>query len=308
MTAPVLKMPAQPSRYALTQLAVLRLQGPDRVKYLHSQVTCDVEALAPGQQSLGAHCDAKGKMWADFRLLVLEESLLLLTKHSLLARQLPELKKYAVFSKLELDDASSALPVVGLAGQGTDALMQQHLGLAGDGGLIPGGLACRIEPDRWLLVAPSLAPALAALPAQPEADWWGLEILAGLPHLADVHQGEWIPQMLNLQALGGISFTKGCYLGQETVARAKYRGANNRALFILEGHASQAVAPGAVLEVQLGEQWRRGGVVVDVWQRDGQLLLSAVLPLDTETNARFRLKEEPLARLQLRPLPYSLAE
>jgi len=306
VTAPVLNMPAQPGRYPLAQLAVIRLQGPDRVKYLHGQVTCDVQALVPGQQSLGAHCDAKGKMWADFRLLVLEESLLLLTKASLLARQLPELKKYAVFSKVEIADVSADLPVVGLAGQGTDALVRDSLGLEGDSGLIPGGLACRIETDRWLLVSHELPASLAALPAQPEADWWGLEILAGLPHLADVHQGEWIPQMLNLQALGGISFTKGCYLGQETVARAKYRGANNRGLFILQGEAHQTVSPGAVLEVQLGEQWRRGGEVMDVWQREGQLLVSAVLPLDTEAQARFRLKMEPEAQLQLQPLPYAL--
>ena len=64
--------------------------------------------------------------------------------------------------------------------------------------------------------------------------------------------------------------------------------------------------PGAVLEVQLGEQWRRGGEVVDVWQHQGQLLVSAVLPLDTEAQARFRLKADPEARLQLRPLPYAL--
>jgi folate-binding Fe-S cluster repair protein YgfZ len=73
--------------------------------------------------------------------------------------------------------------------------------------------------------------------------------------------------MLNLQALDGISFNKGCYMGQETVARAKYRGANNRALFVLSGTAATQVASGDTLEIQLGDNWRRSGLVLNAWQQ-----------------------------------------
>ena len=147
-----------------------------------------------------------------------------------------------------------------------------------------------------------------SLPVGDEALWWGLDIKAGIPHLEAVHQGEYIPQMLNLQALEGISFTKGCYMGQETVARAKYRGANNRALFVLAGQASGPVASGDTLEIQLGDNWRRSGMVLNAWQQDGQLWLTAVLPKDTEADASFRLKQEEGSRLSLQPLPYSLTE
>ena len=82
--------PAEPTRFALTKIAITRLSGQDRVKYLQGQVTCDVNALQPGQSTLGGHCDPKGKLWSDFRLLCLEESLLLLTTPSVLERQLPE--------------------------------------------------------------------------------------------------------------------------------------------------------------------------------------------------------------------------
>ena len=80
--------PAEPTLFSLTDLAITSLTGADRVKYLQGQVTCDVNALQPGQSTLGGHCDPKGKLWSDFRLLCLEDSLLMLTKPSVLARQL----------------------------------------------------------------------------------------------------------------------------------------------------------------------------------------------------------------------------
>jgi folate-binding protein YgfZ len=298
--------PTEPGRYFLSRLAIIRLTGSDRVKYLQSQVTCEVTALLPGQQSLGGYCDAKGKLWGEFRLVVLEDALLLLTERSLLPRMLPELKKYGVFSKVEILDASLDYSLLGVAGEGTDDWIREQYALT-DSGEIPDGVVLPIATDRWLLVS---RRALAAdmLPEQPEANWWGLEILAGLPHMSAIHQGEYIPQMLNLQALGGISFSKGCYMGQETVARAKYRGANNRGLFILQGSADQTVQPGESLERQLGEQWKRSGQVLDVWQHEGLILITAVLPLDTELDAHFRLKDQIASQLQLLPLPYSLLD
>lgn len=303
MSLPTPLLPAEPTLFSLTDLAVTRFTGPDRAKYLQGQVTCDVNALLPGQSSLGGHCDPKGKLWSDFRLLCLEESLLMLTKPSVLARQLPELKKFAVFAKVEIGEFQGE--VVGLAGQGTDAWISAQYGLR-ETGLVDGGMAVRVEADRWLLASES--PLALKLPVGDEALWWGLEIKAGLPHLEAVHQGEYIPQMLNLQALEGISFTKGCYMGQETVARAKYRGANNRALFVLTGSVGGPVASGDALEIQLGDNWRRSGLVLNAWQQQGQVWLTAVLPKDTEADARFRLKQEEGSSLTLQHLPYPLAD
>lgn len=303
MSLPTPLLPAEPTLFSLTNLAITRLGGPDRAKYLQGQVTCDVNALQPGQSTLGGHCDPKGKLWSDFRLLCLDESLLLLTKPSVLARQLPELKKFAVFAKVEIGEFQGQ--AIGLAGQGTDAWIAAQYGLQ-ETGLVEGGMAVRVEAERWLLV--SEQPLDIGLPVGQESLWWGLDIKAGIPHLEAVHQGEYIPQMLNLQALDGISFTKGCYMGQEIVARAKYRGANNRALFVLAGQASGPVASGDTLEIQLGDNWRRSGLVLNAWQQQGQVWLTAVLPKDTEADARFRLKLEEGSSLGLQPLPYALID
>ena len=297
--------PVSPTLFPLTRLGIIQLSGADRVKYLQGQVSCDVQALQLGQQCLGAHCDAKGKMWSSFRLLVLEDALLLLTEMSLLPRSLAELKKYGVFAKVEIQDASSEYQLTGLAGAGSDAWMRQQHGLS-ESGVLADGMAAQIEADRWLLLTQSAA--VSDLVQQQEADWWGMEILAGLPHMSAEHQGEYIPQMVNLHALGGISFTKGCYMGQETIARAKYRGANNRGLFILQGQSSHPLRVADTLEVALGDQWKRSGQILDCWQQDDHVLLTAVLPLDTEPQARFRSKEYPESSLSLLPLPYSLQD
>ena len=297
--------PVSPTLFPLARLGIIRLSGAERAKYLQGQVSCDVQALQVGQQCLGAHCDAKGKMWSSFRLLVLEEALLLLTEKSLLPRSLAELKKYGVFARVEIQDASNEYQLVGLAGTGSDDWMLQQHGLT-ESGLLTNGTAVRIGLDRWLLLSHSdLDTGLAQ---RDEADWWGMEILAGLPHMSAKHQGEYIPQMVNLHALGGISFSKGCYMGQETIARAKYRGANNRGLFILQGQTKHPLQVADTLEVALGEQWRRSGQVLDCWQEDDQVLLTAVLPLDTEPQARFRCKDHPDSSLFLLPLPYSLED
>ena len=298
--------PTEPSRYLRSRLAVIRLTGTDRVKYLQSQVTCEVTALLPGQQSLGGYCDAKGKLWGEFRLVVLEDALLLLTERSLLPRMLPELKKYGVFSKVEILDATTDYSLVGVAGQGSDSWLQTQFGLA-DSGLLPDGMAIRITPDRWLLARAAVQP-VPSLPEQAEADWWGQEILAGLPHMSAIHQGEYIPQMLNLQALGGISFKKGCYTGQEMVARAKFRGANKRAMWTLAGAAGRVPEAGEDLELKMGENWRRTGTVLAaVKLADGQVLVQVVMNNDMEADSVFRVRDDAKT-LRIVPLPYSLDE
>ena len=299
-----LLFPSEPSVYHLEDVTVIRLEGPDAVKYLNGQVTCDVSALTPGQSSLGAHCNPKGKVLAAFRLFKREHDLLLLYKKELTEIQLAELKKYAVFSKLTITDVSNEFDVVGIAGSGTDSWLGENI--ASFSKIDSNGAKCQVNPDRWLFVAPKQSLSHIALPELANADWWGLEILDGIPQLNKFSQTEFIPQALNLHALNAISFTKGCYTGQEIVARAKYRGINNRSLFILQGKASKSVGLNSIVERQLGEHWRSSGTILDVWQEQDQLLLSIILPADTSSDSVFRIVDDENSLLSIRPLPYSL--
>ena len=111
-----------------------------------------------------------------------------------------------------------------------------------------------------------------------------------------------------LQALGGISFRKGCYTGQEMVARAKFRGANKRALWTLSGTASRVPEAGEDLELKMGDNWRRTGTVLAAVQLDdGQLLVQVVMNNDMEPDSIFRVRDDA-GSLRIEPLPYSLED
>ena len=138
--------------------------------------------------------------------------------------------------------------------------------------------------------------------------WLALNIEAGLPVIDAANSGQFIPQATNLQALGGISFKKGCYTGQEMVARAKFRGANKRALWTLAGHASRVPDAGEDLELKMGENWRRTGTVLAAVQLDdGRLLVQAVMNNDMEADSVFRVRDDANT-LSIEPLPYSREE
>ncbi|GAA3541249.1 tRNA-modifying protein YgfZ [Zobellella aerophila] len=300
----MLTIASTPMLYPLSDRAVLSLSGEERVKYLQGQVTCDVATLEAGDATLGGHCDAKGKLWAHFWLANLGEQLLLLLNRSLVEKQLPELKKFAVFSKVELNDTSDNWQVFGLAGEGLSHWLNAHVG---DGNLWQGGIVIPVAAEHALLLLP-LDAELPDLPRGEEQEWQGLMIQAGMPDMSAVHQGEYIPQMLNLQALGGISFNKGCYMGQETVARAKYRGANKKAMFVLAGSSEDKIEANQDLELQLGDNWRRTGTVLNAWQQGEHCLLTAVLNKDLEPDTILRLKGQDNSRLTLQPLPYDLVD
>ncbi|MND72383.1 tRNA-modifying protein YgfZ [compost metagenome] len=138
--------------------------------------------------------------------------------------------------------------------------------------------------------------------------WLALNIEAGLPIIDAVNSAQFIPQATNIQALGGISFKKGCYTGQEMVARAKFRGANKRALWYLAGNASRVPEAGEDLELKMGENWRRTGTVLAAVQLDdGRVLVQVVMNNDMEADSVFRVRDDANT-LSIQPLPYSLEE
>ena len=141
-----------------------------------------------------------------------------------------------------------------------------------------------------------------------EKIWDVADIRAGLPNLSPQTQNEFIPQALNLQVIEqAISFTKGCYIGQETVARAKYRGANKRAMFVFKAQTQQEAEIGSEIEMQIESNWRKTGTITSAVNLDGVLWLQVVMNNDIDSEQQFRLpnSEILLERVQL---PYSITE
>ena len=307
------------SNDAIPQLAIAPLNswgaitmiGDDKKSYLQGQVTCDVVTLEPHLSTFGAHCDAKGKVWSVFRLFHHNDGYAMFQPTSVIDKELAEIKKYAIFSKVEIKQSEEiALGVMGeKATEFIDSLSSQ----TGDVRPVEGGTAVKIDEQRWLLlVAPDAAEQLVTASQADKVNeslWTLLDIRAGLPILTAEQQNEHIPQALNVQAVDGISFTKGCYTGQETVARAKYRGINKRALFIVKGEAQQDIPANAELERAVGENWRSAGKLLASYRfSDNQAIALVVLPNNLEDDTQLRLKDQADSQWSFAPLPYSLQD
>lgn len=318
------RQPTASARLPLTLMtlddwALATITGADSEKYLQGQVTADVANMTAEQHLLAAHCDSKGKMWSNMRLFHFQDGFAWILRRSVQETDLRELKKYAVFSKVTIaeDDQHVLLGVAGFQSRAAlanlfTALPDSEKQVVQDGDTT---LLWFAHPaERFLLVTSAETAERVAEKLRGEAQlnnsqqWLALNIEAGLPVIDAPNSAQFIPQATNLQALGGISFKKGCYTGQEMVARAKFRGANKRALWTLAGTASRVPEAGEDLELQMGENWRRTGTVLaSVKLDDGRLLVQVVMNNDMEPGSVFRVRDDANT-LNIEPLPYSLEE
>ncbi|MXG73217.1 tRNA-modifying protein YgfZ [Escherichia coli] len=318
------RQPAASARLPLTLMtlddwALATLTGADAEKYLQGQVTADVAQLTEHQHLMAAHCDPKGKMWSNLRLFRRQDGFALIERRSLRDAQLTELKKYAVFSKVTIasDDEHVLLGVAGFQARAALKNLFSELPDAEKQVVSEGETSIlwfEHPAERFLLVTDVATAERVTEALRGEAQlnnsqqWLALNIEAGLPVIDAVNSAQFIPQATNIQALGGISFKKGCYTGQEMVARAKFRGANKRALWTLAGRASRVPEAGEDLELKMGENWRRTGTVLAAVQLDdGRLLVQVVMNNDMEADSVFRVRDDANT-LSIEPLPYSLDE
>ena len=318
------RQPTASSRLPLTLMtlddwALATITGADSEKYLQGQVTADVSTLAANQHLLAAHCDSKGKMWSNMRLFHNKEGFAWLLRRSVRETQLRELKKYAVFSKVTIaaDDERVLLGVAGFQARAALANLFTTLPES-ENQVVQEGETTLLwfahPAERFLLVTDAATAEMVTEKLRGEAQlnnsqqWLALNIEAGLPVIDEANVAQFIPQATNLQALGGISFKKGCYTGQEMVARAKFRGANKRALWYLAGTASRVPEAGEDLERKMGDNWRRTGTVLAAAQLDdGRVIVQVVMNNDMEPDSVFRVREDANT-LSIEPLPYSLEE
>lgn len=319
------RQPAAASRLPLTLMsldewALVSVQGKDSTSYLQGQLTLDVAALDAAQHRPAAHCDAKGKMWSNLRLFHRGEGYAYLVRRNLREQQVTELKKYAVFAKVTIAADDDAV-LLGVAG------FQARAALANVFATLPDATTPVVQQDDTTLLwfaEPAERFLLVTTPAQAEVlqqklageaqlndstQWLALDIAAGVPVIDSATTAQLIPQATNLQALDAISFKKGCYTGQEMVARAKFRGANKRALYWLAGSASKVPDAASSLELQMGDKWRRTGTVLSgVQLDDGSVWVQAVLNNDLEPDSVLRVEGDESGKLTIQPLPYSLEE
>lgn len=300
----------------LTQLGIISVSGPDAVSYLQGKVTIDIEAMAENQVQIGCQCDFKGKTWSIFYAIKDQQQVSLISHSESTITSLSELKKFGVFSDATFEDQTDSWSFFAGAGDKIESIAKQMFGaLPSDSNTqitSEKGSLIRLDSpvSRYLLILEKQAAEELQTYVSNEFDseqyWEALDIRAGIANIQTQTSNEFVPQMMNLQALDAISFDKGCYLGQEVVARTKYLGKNKRAAFILASDTEQACQAGQLLEIKLGDNWRRGGTVLRSATADSKTWILAVLPNDTEQGQLFRLKDQPATKLIVQAMPYSL--
>lgn len=288
--------------------ALLAVQGNDATRFLQGQLTCDVAALQPGEHTLGARCNPQGRMQSSFRLLKLsEQSYLLAMASELLEPQLQDLSRYAVFFKAQLTDASQQWVRLGLWGEdGAAAIAEAGLEHAGDNEETGRALAIGVQTWEIWLPAAQAEEKVRALSTRAEpvpVESWDLQqIRLGLGQVRGGTRESFIPQMLNLQQLGGVSFRKGCYTGQEIVARMQYLGKLKRRMYRLLCDGEQVPAPGTAIH-RAGQSQSVGEVVMAARAGD-QIELLAVLQKDAAELTDLILADSTAPLLRVSTLPY----
>jgi folate-binding protein YgfZ len=217
----------------LAHLGVIRAQGEEAARFLHNQLTQDFALLRPDEARLAAFCNAKGRMLASFVAFATgPQEILLVVSRDILAPTLKRLSMFVLRAKVKLSDATAEYALQGLAGQAADAA---PAGLApwakqSEGDVHSVRLYSAENHPRVLRVA----PAAAALPdSLPLDEWlWG-EVRSGIATLSAPVAEAFVPQMLNYESVGGVNFKKGCYPGQEVVARSQFRGTLKRRGFLV---------------------------------------------------------------------------
>lgn len=296
----------------LSHEGVLAVRGVDAGKFLQGQLTCNLDYLSDAKASLGARCTQKGRMQSSFRILPQGDGYVLAMASELIEAQLLDLKKYAVFSKSKLTDESASWTRFGLS-DGDSALVALALDLPQETDAVVrsnGLIAIRVSPGRAELWVPAdqasdiLTQLGALLPTGSLNDWLLGQIRAGIGQVVGLTRESFIPQMLNLQAVGGVSFKKGCYTGQEIVARMQYLGKLKRRLYRLNLSSGELPDAGTSLFSPVHGS-AVGEVVIASRSAEGIELL-AVLQADAVEDGNIHLGAPDGLALQLADLPYTL--
>ena len=225
----------------LNHLGVIQVDGEDAAKFLHGQLTHDFALLGLSEARLAAFCSAKGRMQASFVAFKRShDQILLICSRDLLPATLKRLSMFVLRAKAKLSDASDTFALWGLGGSAVPAALpaapwsQRREGDASVVRLYPAdGVA------RALWVAPAAHPAPAgALMAEEFWNW--LDVKSAVATLSQPVFEAFVPQMLNYESVGGVNFKKGCYPGQEVVARSQFRGTLKRRAYLVHGSAPMA--------------------------------------------------------------------
>ena len=296
----------------LTDWGLIRAAGPDARSFLHGQLTQDMQHLGRGQARLAGYCSAKGRLMATFVVWSGgDDEVLLACSADLLPATLKRLSLFVLRAKCKLSDAGADRALWGAVGTtaqtllGGGAAMPWQVVDSGSSHVIrlPDALVDGQPLMRCLIDAPCATPP-AGLPALDPSTWLALEARSGVARVVAATAEHFVPQMVNLELVDGVNFQKGCYPGQEVVARSQYRGTLKRRAFAVTGSA--AMAPAQEIFHSADPDQPAGEVVLAGSLAAGCFDALAELKLAATADGSLHLGAFDGPALQLAALPYPL--
>jgi folate-binding protein YgfZ len=292
----------------LSDWGLIRAQGPDAASFLHGQLTQDVTHLDAGHARLAGYCSAKGRLLATFVVWRANDGdILLACSADLLPAVLKRLSMFVLRAQCKLSDATRELQLHGLAGAAADAFLGASVaaefwacGRLGAASVIR--LPSADGTSRYLWAAADAPP----LPGMSLDAWRWLEVRSGVARVVAATAEQFVPQMLNLELLGGVNFQKGCYPGQEVVARSQYRGTLKRRTYLM--HSDAALAPGLEVFHSADPDQPAGMVVLAASLPGGRHAALVELKISALQAGELHAGQAGGALLRPTPLPYPLEE
>lgn len=309
---------ARPVLCDLSHESLVLAAGDDASAFLHGQFTNDVQALAEGQAQWNGYCTPKGRLLASFLLWPAKQGFMLMLPAALSEAFRKRLSMFILRSKVKLEDVSSQWMRIGLAGPGAAALLARHVEAIPEQAMRSthqtGLRILRLEAERFVLVGSlevqrDLWKRLAGDAVQAGADAWTWHsIRAGVAEVQEATRESFVPQMVNFDLTGAVSFRKGCYPGQEIVARTQYRGILKRRMVRATLSAQdQTPVPGQSVYSPAFEDQAAGEIVLAAPAPSGGWELLLVAQIEALKSGALYLNNLQGPALTLAPLPYAVA-
>jgi len=305
----------------LSHLGIIEAKGEDCDDFLQGQLTNDIRLLTPEMGQLSSYCSPKGRMLTLMRIFKRDDSIFMLLSRETLEATLKRLTMFVMRSQVELSDASEQWVCFGVSGADAATALSEHFPTLPEEGsdVVTHNettlLSLTSYQQRYILFttaekAQEIWSALSGnFTVTPKSQWDLLDIHAGLPNVDAATVEAFVPQMVNLQILNGVNFKKGCYTGQEVVARMQYLGKLKRRMYRAYVETADVPATGDEIESPLSSSGQGAGrIVTAAPSPDGGYELLLVAETESAEKGTLHLKGNKDALLTIVELPYSMEQ
>jgi len=305
----------------LSHIGLIRVQGDDAESFLQNQLTNDIHQVSENRSQLSGYCNHKGRLLANFRVMKRQGDFYLRLSHDLVEPIIKKLRMYVLMSKVTIEDVSNQLVHFGFSGPEADKILAKRTEKSFGSNNAPDNINAIIQHDSLSIIRlPGVVPRYEIFgeldnaiqlwqaldvdgAAVSHQSWQYLNILAGLPIITAASHEAWVPQMLNFDLIDAVSFNKGCFPGQEVVARLNYLGKTQRRCYRLQAQTDQLpnIGDSIIAITEKGEE-EAGKVLNAVINPEDHVEILAVMKIQlVEKNLQLNN-----ANATVCPLPYSL--